>query len=511
MRKNNCILFAVLSGILWAASFPPLITGFFAYFILVFLWYALNQSRSIWNAIYIGYVWGFIAAIGTFWWIAKPTLSGFVALVLFLPLFSVLYCWSYYIISRKSISLAIIVSPILIVAVEYFRSFGKLGFPWINFAYTQTGYPILIQFADIFGNFGISFWVVAINCCVFFVIQKPFSRKSAFSLALILLLFGGALIYGTKKMREPIKGTPVDIAIVQSNIDPYKKWSIEFRDINGSIHANMIKSIGKGKVDLIIAPETATACYHRISPQYFQPIRIATVKVKTPLLIGTLDFDEHNRKRYYNSAILIEPDGSYDQHYNKIQLVPFAEQVPFQEKSKFLRSLNFGGSHFYAGKSYTIFKINKRNRVKENSEGKKELKFSTLICYESAFSWLNRKFRNNGAQFFVNITNDGWYGRSTGPYQHAWFNIMRAIENRVWIVRCANTGISMIIDPFGRIISKTSLFERTILTGTITANDFRTFYDKIGDIVGLISLGVSVPIVLWAAFFRKPEFPDRLL
>ena len=494
LTKKEMILFLVVSGLLWAASFPPLPTGFLAYFMLVFLWFAISNVENGWKAFKAGYIWAFVATGATLWWITKPTIPGFIAILFYLPIFGALYAWLHYKISIRSETLAIVLSPVILVGIEYLRSFGKLGFPWMNLSYTQTCYPVLIQFADIVGNYGVSLWVAAINSCLYFIIRKPLSKGAIFSAIVLLALFLTAFLYGKSRMRKPIEGVPVDVAVIQSNIDPYKKWAGDFKRINAKLHADMIKA-ASGHAALVIAPETATACYHKLAPSIFSVFKSATVEAGVYLLVGTLDFDPEKRENYFNSAILISPDGKIIGNYYKIQLVPFGEQVPFQDRYPFLRKINFGGSHFSAGKEYTLFKF-------EPSEGR-IVDFSAMICYESAFSWLARRFRKEGADFLVNITNDGWFGKTSGPYQHAMFNVMRAIENRVWIVRSANTGVSMIIDPYGRVVRQTRLFERCMLFFTINATYEKTVYDRIGDVFGFVGFMFCVPLSFWAAFQKR--------
>lgn len=486
---SKAYFFAILSGAMWAASFPPLPLGFLAFFFLVYFWAAMENIRSSSGAFLIGYIWGFIASAGTLWWVYKPTLPGMIALVLFLPLYNALYAIIYYYIWQRSHSVAILISPILFVAIEYLRSWGILGFPWINISYSQSYYPVLIQFADIVGSFGVSFWIVLINVSIYFLLSHPLSKKSLIPAAVILILFCGALSYGIIRMKKQLEGTPLRIALLQGNIDPYEKWTPKFKRQNAGMYAEMIYSVSQ-HTDLLIMPETATICYHRLSPEMFSPFVSAVMDVRKPLLTGTLDFDDENRDIYFNTAILIMPDGTYEQSYNKIQLVPFSEQVPLQDKYPSLQKLNFGGSHFSRGTKYTVFKFN-------------SMTFSVLICYESVFGWLSRRFRNDGAQFLVNITNDGWFGNTPGPYQHAMFNVLRAIENRCWIARCANTGISMFIDPMGRITSKTPIFEKAILVGTIFANDDKTVYNSIGDIFGWGALIIAPFLIIFPKLLKR--------
>ena len=463
---------------MWALAFPPFPLGFLAFFMLVFLWQAIKNVDTGFQAIKVGYLWGLVGSFGTLWWVFLPTLPGMIAMIIYLPLFSALYVWIHYIVARKHPRLAIVFSPIFLVAIEFLRSSGKLGFPWINLSYTMTGYPVLIQFADIFGAFGISLWVAMINACIYFLFVKPLKWEFFVSAAMLLGLVFGAFGYGVHKMHRDIEGTTLRIALLQGNIDPYEKWTPKMRRMNAKIYSDMIRSVGSD-IDLCILPETATACYHRTKRSMFSPLVEAVEEIGVPTLMGTLDFDDNDKNRYFNSAILVMPDGSYKQQYNKIQLVPFGEYIPLQDKFNFIRKLNFGGSYFESGNKYTVFKFD-------------SAKFSVLICYESVFGWIGRKFRVDGAQFLVNITNDGWFGKTSGPYQHAMFNVMRAIENRVWIARCANTGFSMFIDPYGRIIRRTKLFERTVLIGDVHPTDFKTIYDSIGDIIG------------WGSFFITP-------
>ncbi len=481
ITKLKPIWLSIISGIMWAASFPPFHAWFLAFFYLALLWFALEEVKSGKEAFQLGYLWGFAAAAITLWWICIPTVPGMIALVLFIPLYAALYSWLHHKVAHINPEFAVIISPVIFVAVEYIRSYGRFGFTWMNISYSQTQYPLLIQFADVLGNFGVSLWIAAINSCIYFLIKRTSPKKFWVATSALIVLFGSAVAYGIVKTNEFIDGAPVRIALLQGNVDPYKKWTREYLNRNAKLYSDMLLSVDDC-ADLCIMPETATACYHRLKPSMFSPILLTVMKTGIPTLTGSLDFDDQDRRRYFNMAMLIMPDGTYEQSYAKVQLVPFSEEVPFQEVFPVLRKLNFGGSHFSRGRELTIFRLD-------------SIRFSVLICYESTFSWLCRKFRRRGAQFIVNITNDGWFGKTPGPYQHAMFNVMRAIENRCWIARCANTGISMFIDPCGKIVRKAGLFQQAVLTGTIRATAKLTMYDKMGDFIGWGAL-LATPIVL---------------
>ena len=201
-------------------------------------------------------------------------------------------------------------------------------------------------------------------------------------------------------------------------------------------------------------------------------------------------------KRYdtFNSAVLLEPskDISEFKIYSKSRLVPVSERIPYQEYVPFLEKIlkwGVGLGSWQIGNEMTVFEM------KHSGKGK-PIKFAVLICFESAFSEYASEFVKNGAEFLVVITNDGWFGKSSGPYQHQQFSVLRAIENRKWVIRSAQTGISCFIDPLGNVYYKTGLFTESVIAKDIIANDEKTFYSQHGDLIGKISYGVSVIMLI---------------
>ncbi len=491
LTRMKAEVYAIISGLLWAASFPPMGLGFLAFFALLPLFWALIETDSPWKSARLGYIWAFSAAAGALWWIWKPTALG-MFLTLFVlgvnGIFVALFFWLAK--KRGGVNFAVAFAPIIIVAVEYLRSLGALGFPWLAMGYALTPYNAFVQIADIFGIFGLSMWVAATNSCMFFIssafgtmrTQPKLFRNAIFALA---ALFATSGIYGIIAQTRSYDGKPVRVALLQSNVDPYLKWTREAKSKNALLFAEMILAVD-GAADIVIMPETATSCYHRARPAMFSPIVQSCTEIKTPVLSGTLDYTDDNRDIYFNSAVLIEPNGTFEKTYNKIRLVPYDEYIPLEGIFKPLRDWDYPGSHFTAGDSFVIF-----------DGGENVGKFGVMICYESLFGWIGREFRKRGAGFLMNITNDGWFGITPGPYQHAAFNVVRAIETRTWIARCANTGTSMFIDPHGKIVAQTSIFEKCILVGTIFANDVTTPYMILGDFVGWVCV-----ILLLAYAFR---------
>jgi apolipoprotein N-acyltransferase len=182
---------------------------------------------------------------------------------------------------------------------------------------------------------------------------------------------------------------------------------------------------------------------------------------------------------YFNSAGLIVPRWGLVEKYDKIHLVPFGERFPFDDVFPFLKKVDFGEADFEPGGAYTVFTLGAEPGTPVRPEVRGAT-FSVLICFESIFPELIRSFKESGAQFLVNITNDEWFGRTAAPYQHAEMAVFRAVETRSSIARCANTGVSMLIDPWGRITLQSGLFTREALVGSITIVPAKTFFTKHG-------------------------------
>ena len=205
--------------------------------------------------------------------------------------------------------------------------------------------------------------------------------------------------------------------------------------------------------------------------------------VKTDLLLGTLTKDDEGK--FYNSAYIIDRSGKTAGAYHKTHLVPFGEYTPLISYFPFLAKLTAEGGDFSAGREgYKPIKTDSGN-------------VGILICYEGVFPSITRENVQNGAQVLVNLTNDAWYDRTSAPYQHFSFYIFRAIETDRWLLRSANTGISAIIDPKGRVMTKTPIFTEEVLKGSYDMRDTKTFYVRYGDwfvAVALVVLLAALPV-----------------
>jgi apolipoprotein N-acyltransferase len=272
--------------------------------------------------------------------------------------------------------------------------------------------------------------------------------------------------------------------------------------------------LARQNVDLVVWPETAVPFYlllpyNRI---YLDQIKHQVDSLGIHILTGVPDIVEYHQgdvipkssktsrsgQRYdtFNSSMLFSPGNVVIQKYAKMQLVPFAERVPFSEALSFLNAMqwNFGLGGWNYGTQATVFRF--------GTASGHDIRFSNLICYESVFPGFVADFVKNGAQFLTVITNDSWWGNTSGAYQHKQIAVLRAVENRRWVVQCANGGISCFIDPFGHILRPTAMYAEATVSGSIEPRTELTFYSQHGDWLAELCVMLSV-FFLTAALGKK--------
>jgi apolipoprotein N-acyltransferase len=477
MYKYRTLLLILLAAVLMSLSFHPLPLHFLAWFGMVPLLYAQDRMRPG-ESFRAGIVFGFLFALFVLFWIVFLQIeTNIKVLIVFGLLILFAYIGLYFgvalAIAKKT---SIWVLPLAITALEFIRGIGELGFPWLSLGYSQARYPLIIQQASIYGVYGISFWLVLLNVAIY----KALQRRTYVNILIVLLIFVAPLAYGLSRMTH-VKGEKVVVGIVQPNIDPNLKFSRELRfktferlmSLSADCASKSIEEYGEPP-SLIIWPETATPTFLKSPGKYQDLVKRLVDGLRVPLFTGTAIYEPRDHE-IFNGAILIEPDKAIEQDYRKIYLVPFGEHIPFDRQLAFLRKVDFGEGDYTPGTTYTVFQT-------------PHFKFSCLICFESIFPELSRRFVNNGAEVLVNITNDGWFGKISGPQQHNDMAILRSVENGVVLLRSANTGISMIVDQFGRVLDEKPLFVETTLVSTVTVSSVRTLYRRIGDIIPIASL-----------------------
>jgi apolipoprotein N-acyltransferase len=506
MKKRDW-LWSLLSGILLTLSFPNFDLEFLAWFALIPLFCA-TEGKGLVRSFKLGVLTGIISFLGILHWIIVavhtygnvPLIpSGLILLLLvaYLSLFIGAFTFLNRLIQIRSGFQTILLTPILWVSLEYLRSFLLTGFPWANLGYSQYLNLPFIQMADIIGAYGLSFVIVLVNATLFWVLhqwsKRLFPFREVMITALILL---GFLIYGYVKMeivdRQMTQNPPLKIGLVQGNIDQSIKWDNSFQLETLNIYEKLSFRVAEKKPDLIIWPETATPFFFQDAKE-FQPL-VLDIPKKTNafLLFGTPSYKiQKGKVSHYNSAYLISPSGDLIGKYDKIHLVPFGEYVPMQDLLFFIGSLGEGIGDFKSGREIFNFSL---------PQGK----FGVLICFEIIFPDLCRRFVKRGANFLVTITNDAWFGRTSAPYQHFSIATFRAVENRVFIARAANTGITGFIDPKGRILKEGGIFTEEAVNGTIRLSSQKTFYTLYGDVFAWICSAFSIFLLAYA-LFQKPK------
>ncbi|MCM8779873.1 MAG: apolipoprotein N-acyltransferase, partial [Candidatus Omnitrophica bacterium] len=334
----------------------------------------------------------------------------------------------------------------------------------------------LIQISDITGAYGVSFLVMLVNASLW-------KRKFFFAVACLILVFG----YGIFRLNHKIDGEKIGITVIQGNVPQELKWVREEKEKILEKYTGLTRQAVVDKADLLIWPETAMPVVLEEEPGIFKAVSSLAKKINKPILTGVV---RSENKNYFNSAVLFSPDGELIQHYDKIHLVPFGEYIPLRQPFIFLERLA-PIEDFRRGKDYILFQI-------RNPKSEIRKKFGVLICFEDIFPELARRFVQRGADFLVNITNDAWFGKTSAAYQHLQSSVFRAIENRVSVVRSANTGVSGFISAQGKIISlvRDEKGRNIYVSGydteeiIIPAKKKLTFYTRFGDVFVLFCLMV---------------------
>ncbi len=476
---------AILTGVLVGLSYPPLHLGFLVWIGFIPLIHVLLNSK-VSSAAKYGFLSSITANFISLYWIGFNSGAGFwvvfaslVAAVLYLGVF---WAGMSALLTRFHLKTGkgIILIPFLWVAMEWLRSMGSLGFPWITLALTQTQFLPLIQLAEITGTYGVSFWIMMLNIGGYLTLTSKQRMKPAI---LTFGLFGIIWFSGVLRISDfDVKQNEKDftVSVVQPNIDPNEKWEREHRLETFFTMHSLLDTALIDTPNLVLWPETALPAYLRLSWTARKPLLKRLKLYDVPLLSGTMDVkrDSIGERRYYNASILLNPDGTHKMYY-KVQLVPFAEYIPLSGQFPSLKKLNFGQGNFNHGDEFTVFEVD-------------SVFFSNVICYESSLPQLVRKFVKKGARLMTIQANDGWLGNTSGPYQHFELARLRAVENRVPVIRSANTGISGIILSSGRVKNKIPVYGRTVITETIFIPEDPSYYAVNGDKFAMLSMIISL-------------------
>ncbi|MFA5007648.1 MAG: apolipoprotein N-acyltransferase [Candidatus Omnitrophota bacterium] len=467
------LLFSAIAGILTGLSFDFRFCAFLVWFSLLPFLYIINKTNFR-QSLLCGFIFGIAYYLTAIFWIGNVTKLGLGLLICYLCLYAIVFSQTARYFLRKKF--AIITIPALWVLLEFIKENIWCGFGWANLGYSQYRNLYFIQTADLFGVKLISFFIVMANTLLWELISKnKFLLRKIIFVAVVLCI---SLSYSFFRLDNLKEISSVKLSLIQPNIPQEIKWEESSQpDIIEKLKGLTLKT---EKDSLVIFPEASWPL--TISDLDTSIVGDFVKNVKRNILIGAITLEKDN---FYNAALLFKQNGKFQDIYRKVRLVPFGEYVPLRNFLKFVNVINSIGDTS-RGKEFKIFSY-------ENK------KFCVLICFEDIFPLFVTNFSRQ-TDFLINITNDAWFGGEPEASQHLGIMVFRAIENRISIARCANTGISGWVSYKGEIHTLKSENEEVsvdgILNFNLPLNEKRSLYNKWKDIfvlfcvlpLGLVSL-----------------------
>lgn len=523
--KKRLIICTIFSAILFPLAMPndilPYGSPVIGLFCLVPLFFALTKSPTMKFAACLGMIFGAISTFLTYYWLmffgdfSVWTITGVVLAYIGFYAYLGAYIQG---ITRKLPRYRVIMLAMIWVCFEFIKSNGFLAFPWSLMAHPFHELLPMLQIADIFGVWGVSFTAVLINALITEALwnqsvitlkkqpawgNRKWLMEGAFTAIILILSF----LYGTVRLNQPIPArTEVSVLLVQQNRDPWANGNRELSIIEGMDLSKLGVMASERKPDLIAWSETSFQYPIADYPDYFEryppgkPFMRFVRETGTYFLVGTPALYNRERREYMNSTTLISPEGYPLDIYGKIHPVPFAESIPLWDleivKNFFNNIIGIYGM-WVTGQRYTIFEL--------PLKAEETLTFGTPICFEDGFPDLCRNFILKGADMWINLTNVSWSTRESAELQMFVASKFRSIENKRVLIRSTNSGVTSVIDPLGRTLKQLPLFKKDFLTLTLPVykeNSF-TIYTKSGDLFPLVNIFlISLFLVLKTFFFR---------
>ena len=404
-------------------------------------------------------------------------------------------------VDRFSPYISMLLLPAAWVGLDFLRSFLFSGFPWMDIGYGVASLPFLFQSADIWGHYGLSFLIVLLNALFALVILLRLDlRKTVRMAAPVFLLFVTAAMYSNWRCQQVedamAQAETITVAVIQGNVDQAQKWNPARREatVKGYVKQSLQQMNGKGfRPDLIVWPETSIPFFPFNNP-LLAPVT-TLVKEENVMLLAGSPWYERDKKQpenisFYNSSVLFDSRGEIVSRTSKSHLVPFGEYVPFKEYLTFIAPLVEAVGDFSRGEI-------------RNPPACKTARIGVLICFESIFGDISRRWVDEGANLLVNMTNDAWYGKSSAPHQTLAMTRLRAVETRRSIVRSANTGFSGFIDPIGHLQNVSPLFVPWDATEEVKLMEEKTLFVRGGFLFGPACLALVCLGVLFAPRRKK--------
>ncbi len=519
-QRKKKILLGLFSGMFLGLSFPPFPFPYLSFIAFIPFLFVLDKKETLSSINRFSYFTFFIFNLITLYWVGSWTkgadkflmLSG-TTLLFINPLLYLIVTTLYY-FSRKSFNkkIALYLFPLYWVSFEYLYSLTDLRFPWLTLGNALPYFNKFIQIADVIGVYGLSLIIIYINIFIYLAV-KDFRerRKVRYTFAAAaFVIFIAVIVYGIIRINSfKLDDKKIKVGLIQPNINPWDKWQVGNLNVQLDLYLDLSKKAAQSGAKLIIWPESALPVYLLSGNNDVQVAKIQNLVSAYNIFLMTgmpdinLFFDKNDvpadakPTRFgtfytsYNSILLFSPYSPVVQKYKKIKLVPFGEHVPFVENLPFLGDFikwEVGISSWNVGNDQTLFEFN-------NDSGS-IIKAAGVVCIESIYPDFVAGFIQQGADLIIVVTNDSWYGYSSGPFQHKEISILRAVENRKTVVRAANGGISCIIDPLGNTISETKLFTRDVLIGEAGIQSGLTFYSQYPLIIPLFVSLISILTII---------------
>ncbi len=387
---------------------------------------------------------------------------------------------------------AIVLAPAVWVATEFGRGYLFTGFPWVSLGYSQATVLPVAQLASVCGVWGLSALVALVNAAlVLLVFDRTRVRWWLAATAAIAVIVTAA--WGSARLRDSAltrEGVPLRVGLVQGNVSQDQKWN---QARAGSIvqdYVDLTRRAAAEGARFILWPESALPFFFEEEPVAGAAVRQLAVETGTTLLVGSDQIDRTPPARYFNAAFLIDPAGTVAAVYRKVHLVPFGEYVPLKRLLFFAGPLIQAVSDFSEGDRVVMLPVAGHTA-------------STAICYEVVYPHLAREATRSGSELLTTITNDAWFGRSSAARQHFEMASLRPIEQGRYLARAANTGISGIVDPYGRVLVRSALFEQAVLTGDVRFLTSQTVYARTGDVFVYGCIAATLAALLLATRWGK--------
>lgn len=493
---------------LFFLSFPPFRTGILAYGALIPLFMIL-EDQPLRSAFRLSYLTGLATLAVLLYWLnwnsgasQIQATSMYLGTILYLAcwwgLYGVLQTWINVRMGRNGF----LAAPFLWTSIDYLQSLGELGFTWHSLATTQTFYTPIVQFIEWTGMYGLTFWIVSINTLLYLMWRSEVVqlRRRSWYLTFAAVLLMPAL-YGILRLQYiSISGRQMNVAIIQPNIEPNRKW-LE-RDFAFTEVMRLTDSLPANGIDLVLWPETAIPNRIPADEGKYVEIRELLTRKRTELLTGIphrekVIINQRASYHYFNSVYVIGPETDSIQIYHKNHLVPFGEFVPsFLAPLKDM-AMSIGVPDYESGRAIRVLNVH----LRRDGQIVDSVFVGAAICLESVFPQLVREQVRLGARLIAIVTNDAWYDGTFGPIQHAQIAVLRAVENRVPVIRSANSGISNVVDQTGQVMSSTQNGVQDVLTASISVPRTASFYTKTGDWFPVLCfIGMFLFIVFGAIF-----------